>query len=370
MKKDVFINKMIDAVYIHVPFCQNICSYCDFCKMFYNELLVDQYLRELEKEVKLKYKGETIRTLYIGGGTPSCLNSTQLQKLFNITHLFNLQDDYEFTFECNIENINDDILKSLKSNRVNRLSIGVQTFQDKFLKYLNRKHNKILALKNLKKAKEYFDNINVDLMYAFKNQSLKDVEEDLDILIDLNIPHISTYSLIIEEHTQLFINHETSIDEDLDYQMYQLICQKLEANNFLHYEISNFSLYGYQSQHNLVYWNNLNYYGFGLGASGYIENVRYDNTKSINSYLKGNYIYYTHQLDLQEMIENEFILGLRKISGINKDTFFKKYHKDINDYKNVKKMLTNNKLVDDGKNIYINSNFLYLSNDILVEFLN
>lgn len=361
---------MVDAVYIHIPFCQDICTYCDFCKMFYNESLVDKYLIELEREVVTKYKGETIRTLYIGGGTPSCLNFNQLERLFAITNIFHLHHDYEFTFECNIENISEDMLKLLKRNRVNRISIGVQTFRDKFLKYLNRKHNKVLAFNNLEKAKEYFDNISVDLMYAFKHQSLQDLEDDLDILLSLKIPHVSTYSLIIEEHTKLFINHEVNIDEDLDFQMYQLICKKLGENNFHHYEISNFAIDGYESKHNLVYWNNLNYYGFGLGASGYINNIRYDNTKSINSYLEGNYIYYTHQLNLQEMIENEFILGLRKISGINKKVFFKKYNKDLCSFESVKKMLTNNKLVDDGNNIYINGDLLYLSNDILVEFLN
>ena len=152
------------------------------------------------------------------------------------------------------------------------------------------------------------------------------------------------------------------------YYLWQAL--KLKNHNFNHYEISNFSKKSYESKHNLTYWNNNNYYGFGVGASGYINDIRYDNTRSISNYLKGNIIYNSHKLDLKETIENEFILGLRKIQGINKKIFYDKYNIDICTIGNVNKLLNEKKLIDDGKYIYINKKYIYTANDILIEFIN
>ena len=193
--------------------------------------------------------------------------------------------------------------------------------------------------------------------------------DDIDEFLKLDITHISTYSLIIEPNTKLYINNVKNIDDNLDYEMYKLICNKLKDNGYNHYEISNFSKVGYESKHNLTYWNNDNYYGFGMGASGYIDNVRYDNTRNINKYLNGEYVKESHTLDLNETIENEFILGLRKIKGINKETFKNKYNKDIKEIEIVNKLIKENKLLEDEKNIYINKDYIYVSNDILVEFI-
>lgn len=359
------------SLYIHIPFCESICSYCDFSKFLKNEEWIEQYLNALEKEINYRYKGEEIETIYIGGGTPSCLNIKQLNKLFNIVNKINKSELFEFTFECNIENIDYDKLKLLYKNGVNRLSIGVQTFNQKFLKYLNRNHTKKNVVDTIRIAKDIgFKNINIDLIYAIPGEDLNDLEMDLNEFIKLDISHISTYSLILEEHTKLFIDKEKTIDEDLDYQMYQLICNKLKESGYNHYEISNFSKYGYESKHNLTYWNNQEYYGFGLGASGYINGVRYDNTKSLNKYLNQEYILESHKLDQNEQVENEFILGLRKIDGINKEKFKLKYNKDIKDIEIVNKLIKENKLLENKKNIYINPEYIYVSNDILLEFIN
>lgn len=359
------------SVYIHIPFCDSICSYCDFCKFLKNDEWINKYLEELNKEIKQNYKGEIINTLYIGGGTPSCLNINQLNKLFKIINVFNKSNDLEFTFECNIENITEDKLKLLYNNGVNRLSIGVQTFNDKYLKFLNRNHNNEMIINRIKLAKEIgFNNINIDLIYALKNQTIEDLKEDLNNFLNLNIAHISTYSLIIEPHTMLYINNEENINEELDYEMYNTIIDTLQKHGYNHYEISNFAKVGYESKHNLTYWNNDEYYGFGMGASGYIDNIRYDNTRSINEYFRGNYILDQHKLDLKEIIENEFILGLRKIEGINKKDFFNKYNIDIKSIDIVNKLLKENKLLEDEKNIYINPKYIYVSNDILIEFIN
>ena len=360
---------MIHSVYIHIPFCNSICSYCDFCKIIYNKKIIDKYLIELENEIKINYKGEEISTIYIGGGTPSCLKNEQIIKLLEILKVFKT-NNLEYTIECNIEDINEEKLKFFKNYGINRISIGVQSLNDKYIKFLGRNHNKEMVKKNIKIVKKYFNNINIDLIYAIPSQTIDELDKDLEFILKLNINHISTYSLIIEPNTKLYIDHEENISEDLDYEMYNHICNKLESNGYIHYEVSNFAKNGYESKHNLTYWNNDNYYGFGLGSSGYIGNIRYDNTRSINNYLKGNYVLNEHKLDIKETIENEFILGFRKIKGINKEIFKNKYNLDINKIKSVKKLLKDNKLIDDGKYIFINKKYLYTSNDILIEFLN
>ena len=353
------------SIYIHIPFCKTICSYCDFCKFYYNEKWVDNYLIALEKEIKEKYKNESIATIYIGGGTPTSLNINQLEKLLQLTKLFNFEK-IEFTVETNVD-LSLDKIKLLKQYGVNRISIGVQTINQKHLKFLNRKHTKEEVINLVNLLKQYDFNINIDLMYGMPNQTLKELEEDLDFILSLDVNHISTYSLIIEPHTKIYIDNVANIDEDLDYQMYQLINQKL--NNYIHYEISNFAKKNYYSKHNLVYWNNLEYYGFGIGASGYIDSYRYDNTKSYQNYLKGDYILENHKLSKKEKIENEFILGFRKLEGINILEFKNKYDIDILDIDVVKQLLKESKLLIANNHLKINSKYIYISNTILVNFI-
>lgn len=356
---------MIKACYIHIPFCLSICSYCDFCKFYYHEKMVNQYLDALKEEIDKYYKGDCLETLYIGGGTPSCLNIEELTKLFEILKVFN-HYNLEYTIECNIENITEEKLKLFKQYGINRISIGIQSFNEKYIKYLNRNHTKEDAINKINLVKKYFDNINVDLIYAIPNQTLKELEDDIDIFLSLGIAHISTYSLIIEPHTVLYNKKENNIDDELDYEMYKLICDKLK--DYEHYETSNFGKI--KSKHNLTYWNNEEYYGFGLGASGYIESVRYDNTKSFNEYIKGIYrkeeIYQTTNMK----IENEFILGLRKIEGININQFKDKYGIDIKDVNGVKDLISSGKLTLMNDYLYIPISHWYLANDILINFIN
>ena len=352
------------SIYIHIPFCTKICSYCDFPKILKNEKWIDNYLEELEKEIIKKYNGEQIKTIYIGGGTPSSLNLKQLNKLFNILKIFKIKKDAEITIEANSEDLTEEKLKLLKKY-TNRLSIGIQTFNKKRLKELNRTVN----INNLKNAFKYFNNINIDLIYGYKNQTIKELNEDLNEILKLNPAHISTYSLIIEKNTLLFINKYKRVDEDLDRKMYDFIIQTLKGNNYNHYEISNFAKKGYESKHNLVYWNNKKYYGFGMGASGYINDIRYENTRNLTEYLKGNYIKESHKLNLEETIQNEFILGFRKTKGISKKEFKRKYKININDINEIKKLLNNNLLIENKNNIYINPKYIYLSNEILINLI-
>jgi len=356
------------SAYIHIPFCNSICSYCDFCKLYYNEKWVEPYLKSLELEIGTNYKGDVLETIYIGGGTPSSLNIDELNYLFKILKKFKTSSNLEFTFECNIEDINLDKIKLLKKNGVNRLSIGVQTFNERHIKLLNRHHTKDEVFKKIKLLKENgFSNINIDLIYAIPGQTLEELEQDLNCFLELDIPHISTYSLILEENTKLYIENYENISEELDCEMYNLINKKL--TNYHHYEISNFSESGYESKHNLTYWNNNYYYGFGLNACGYDGKFRYTNTKNINKYIKGTWLQEKEKISFNEKIENAFILGFRKIDGINIEEFSKKYNLNITNIDEIKKLISEEKLVNDGENIKINRDYIYTSNDILIEFL-
>ena len=361
------LKSSVKSCYIHIPFCNAICAYCDFCKVYYSTNLVSDYLTALDCEISKYYKGEVLDTIYIGGGTPSILSANELNKLFNIINKLNISDNYEFTFECNLEDISEELLILLKNNRVNRISIGVESFNKRILKILSRRYD-IDIIDRINLCKKYFTNINIDLMYAIPSETIKELETDIDNFLSLDIPHISTYSLIIEKNTVMYNNKLKNIDEETDYEMYKLIINKLKGK-YKHYEISNFSELGYESRHNLTYWNNEYYYGFGVGASGYIDDNRYDNTRSITKYISGNYRLEGKKLSYNETIENAFILCFRKLDGINILEFESRYDFNPLNLDIVKKLVCENKLVVDEYNIKISNDYIYLSNDIMCEFL-
>lgn len=359
---------MTKSVYIHIPFCKNICSYCDFCKFIYNEKWVGAYLTGLNNEIKDRYMDDPIKTIYIGGGTPSALSIDELKRLFKIISVFNTNDLEEFTFECNLSDINEGLLEILKNNKVNRLSIGIQSFNEKNLEFMERNADFKDALKKINLCHQYgFNNINLDLMYAIPGETLKDLKKDLNLFLKLNPTHISTYSLILEDHTKLSSKNVSYIEEELDYEMFKLISKKLNSAN--HYEISNFSIPGYESKHNLVYWNNEEYYGFGLGASGYIDDIRYQNTKNLKEYLLGNYVLEKEILGLKEKMDYEIMLGLRKLKGINILEFRNKYNKDIEKVYNLKPLLKSKDLIKKKGYIFINPQKIYIMNEILIKII-
>lgn len=360
---------MIKSAYIHIPFCNNICFYCAFCKMLKNDAFVDKYLNSLEKEIKKNYKGDILDTLYIGGGTPTSLNEKELTKLFSILKTFKLNEEYEYTFEANILDINEKLLSILKSNRVNRLSIGIESFDENNQKLLNRKASYEEAKSKIDLCKKYFNNINVDLIYAIPNESIKILKSDLDKIISLNVNHVSTYSLMIEPNTVLSINGTLPISDSLDKKMYDVICGALKKEGYIHYEVSNFAKEGFYSKHNSAYWLNDNYYGFGLGASGYIDNLRYTNTKNLSLYLKGNYISQKEILTKDDEITYALILGFRFIKGIDIEKFKKRYNVDLLTNEKVKKLLRNKKLVLNNGSISINKKYIYVENEVLIEFI-
>ena len=360
---------MLNSVYIHIPFCNNICSYCDFCKNFYNEKIVLKYLEELKKEIQGNYKNESLSTIYIGGGTPSCLSNVALDKLFDITNSFFLDMVYEFTFECNYEDITEELLIKLKKNKINRISIGLQTFNSKYSTFLERKINKKKMFEKINLTKKYFDNINVDLIYAMQNETIEELKNDIHEFIKLDVPHISTYALMLEEHTKLKNNNVKEVSDELQSKMYYMIIKELKNSGYLHYEISNFSKDGYESKHNLTYWNNNRYYGFGAGASGFIGNTRYNNTKSIFNYTKGKYRFYEEKLSDRELISDEIMLNLRKTSGINKKQFKEKYNKDLNELFCYDTLIQDGFIHEINDSIFISDEYLFVCNEIILRFI-
>lgn len=364
------MEKPIDCVYIHIPFCKEICTYCDFCKFYYEKKWVKNYLKALEKEIKERYKGEEISKLYIGGGTPSALETLELEYLFKIIKNFKLAKEYEFTFECNLNDINDILLGFLVSNGVNRISIGIQSFDEHKLKFLGRQADFEDARKkvNLCRAKG-IDNINVDLIYALPGETIKILKNDLRLFKKLDVTHVSTYSLMIEPHTVLAYKKAKPISEDLDAAMYEEICREFRKVGLTHYEISNFAFDGYESKHNLTYWNNEEYYGFGLGSGGYVDGIRYTNTRSLSDYLKGNYVLEEEELSLEDMMDYEIMLGLRKTKGINLKEFYEKYHVNLQHRYDVDKLIAEKDLTFKKGNIFISPDKLYVMNEILVKLI-
>ena len=303
------------SAYVHIPFCTQICYYCDFSKVFIKNQPVDSYLEHLIEEYD-SYDIKKLRTLYIGGGTPTALSAPQLAFLLErLTDKLDLSYLEELTIEANPGDLDQEKIAVLKDSPVNRVSLGVQTFNDRMLKQIGRSHSErdiYENIVNLKKAG--FDNISIDLIYALPKQTMEDVKINVAKAIALDIPHMSLYSLILENHT-VFMNRMRRgklplPKEDLEAEMFDYIISGLEKAGFDHYEISNFSKPGFESRHNLMYWDNAEYYGIGAGASGYVDGVRYKNHGPIRHYLQaveaGNPRVQEDGLNLSNENENSF----------------------------------------------------------------
>ena len=322
------------SAYVHIPFCTQICYYCDFSKVFIKNQPVDSYLEHLIEEYD-SYDIKKLRTLYIGGGTPTALSARQLAFLLEkLTDKLDLSCLEELTIEANPGDLDQEKIAVLKDSPVNRVSLGVQTFNDRMLKQIGRSHLEQDIYDNITNLKKVgFDNISIDLIYALPKQTMEDVKINVAKAIALDIPHMSLYSLILENHT-VFMNRMRRgklplPKEDLEAEMFEYIIAELEKAGFEHYEISNFSKPGFESRHNLMYWDNAEYYGIGAGASGYVDGVRYKNHGPIRHYLQaveaGNARVQEEVLTLKEKMEEEMFLGLRKKSGVSKKRFEEKF---------------------------------------------
>ena len=356
-------------IYIHIPFCHSICSYCDFPKLLYDKKYTRKYLDALLNEIKTRYQGEKVKTIYIGGGTPTSLDLEELKMLLEITTYFKKNTNIEFSIESNVESLTKEKIILLKTFGVNRISLGVQSFQDDTLKELNRHHTKEDVYRIINLIKEVgISNISIDYIYGV-NSNIEEIKDDIDTFLKLDIPHISCYSLIIEKNTVFGINNRKYIEEDYEDAMYQYIKNTLTSNNYYQYEISNYSKPGFESIHNLNYWNNGSYYAFGLGAVSYIDNNRITNTKNLSKYLNCNYVDNIEYENIDTRISNTFMLGFRKTKGINIIDFKNTYQKEITDINPVSKLINENKLILKDNHLFINPDYLYLSNEIILEFI-
>ena len=358
------------AVYIHIPFCKKICSYCDFCKLLINDTWVNDYLKALAYEIDEYYNKDLVKSIYIGGGTPSALNIRELKMLFEIIKVFNKAPNCEFTFECNLSDINDILLKLLKENGVNRISIGIESFNERLLSLMNRQASFNEALNKINLCRYYgINNINVDLIYGIEGQTFAELKEDVKLFLKLPVSHISTYSLIVEDNTVFKIKGIGNVSEDLEYKMYSHIVDSLKSKGFKHYEVSNFSKEGFESIHNLTYWHNEEYYGFGLNASGFIGSIRYTNTDNIKKYNAMNYDRTTNILTTKQMMDDEIMLGFRLMNGIDIHEFNEKYETDIYNEYPIQALINNRDLILKNNRLYINPNRIYVMNNILLKMI-
>lgn len=368
------------SAYVHIPFCTQICYYCDFSKVFIKNQPVDAYLEHLIQETR-SYEIGKLRTLYIGGGTPTALSAQQLAYLLTeLPKVMDLSEVEEFTIEANPGDLDPDKIAVLKDSQVNRVSLGVQTFDNKMLKRIGRSHQEQDIYDNIRHLKQAgFDNISIDLIYALPGQTMDQVKENVAKAIDLDIPHMSLYSLILENHT-VFMNRMRRgklplPKEELEAEMFEYIIEELEKAGFEHYEISNFSKPGFESRHNLVYWDNAEYYGLGAGASGYVDGIRYKNHGPIRHYLEaveaGKARITEEHLTLEEKMEEELFLGLRKKTGVSKARFEEKFGISFDQrYGQVVASLTEQGLlVPDDKQVRMTKRGLFLGDTVAEKFI-
>ncbi len=372
------------GIYIHIPFCRKICNYCDFYKMVVSDKFKSEYVDYLIKDLELTFEKnniEKVDTIYIGGGTPSSLPLNLLEKLFQtLLRKIELSKLEEFTIEANPEDLTNEFIILLKKYFVSRVSIGVQTFDIRNYSILGRYTDFETLKKKIQILKENgINNYNLDLIYAIPNTSLANLESDLDLMLALKPNHISTYSLILEEKTILhhqFLKEEVKmIDDELDAKMYELIQNKLLANGYCQYEISNFALPGYESKHNLIYWNYDEYYGIGASGSSFVGKKRYTKVANIKEYYRllnlGKEPFDEVEIiDDDRLIEDYIMLGLRKTNGINLDDFEKRFNCSLFAlFPNFKQMIEDQLLIFENNFIYINQKYLYISNFIISKIL-
>lgn len=312
-------------LYIHIPFCKNICPYCDFTKLFKNQELEDCYYDNLLFDIE-NLKDNKYKTVYIGGGTPSSSSLLNIEKLLKAIYSL-LYKKHEFTFECNPEDINENLLMLLKKYGVNRISIGIQSFNKKILNLIKRNYD-INYFNLIKLVKKYFKNINVDLIYGFKEESFYSFKNNLKKFIKLNVPHISIYALTIYKNTIFYKNNYQIQSDEIFAKKYKYIVRFLRKNGYKRYEVSNFCKKNFESRHNLNYWKCGTYDSIGISASGYIDNIRYKNNSNILKYNKGIREKDEELLTLNDLKTYYLITNLRLEDGFSLNQYKKLFRSD------------------------------------------
>ncbi|MBY1379491.1 radical SAM family heme chaperone HemW [Clostridioides difficile] len=388
------------GLYVHIPFCVKKCKYCDFNsykmdidskKRYIEDLKIEMelYSNKLYKDNKYKNKeccslnkNDKITSIFVGGGTPSILTSDEIREVFiSIKEMFEIDENAEITIECNPGILTLEKLKTMKEIGINRLSIGLQAIQEKHLNFIGRIHTYEEFEKNYKDALSVgFKNINIDLMYSLPNQTLCDWKETLEKVVHLNPTHISAYSLILEEGTELYNMYESNkfelIDENVDIEMYEYTINYLKSKGYNQYEISNYSKEGYNCEHNILYWECEHYIGIGAGASGYINENRYNNVESLEDYhlslvKREKPIQENEILSEKDMIEEKIFMGLRMNKGIKFEDFKKKFGIDFREkYNKQIEMLLARKLINQSfEGIQLTQKGREISNSVFIEFM-
>lgn len=388
------------GLYVHIPFCVKKCKYCDFNSYKMDIDSKKRYIEDLKMEMELysnklykdnKYKNkeccslnknDKITSIFVGGGTPSILTSDEIREVFiSIKEMFDIDENAEITIECNPGTLTLEKLKTMKEIGINRLSIGLQAIQEKHLNFIGRIHTYEEFEKNYKDALSVgFKNINIDLMYSLPNQTLCDWKETLEKVVHLNPTHISAYSLILEEGTELYNMYESNkfelIDENVDIEMYEYTINYLKSKGYNQYEISNYSKEGYNCEHNILYWECEHYIGIGAGASGYINENRYNNVESLEDYhlslvKREKPIQENEILSEKDMIEEKIFMGLRMNKGIKFEDFKKKFGIDFREkYNKQIEMLLARKLINQSfEGIQLTQKGREISNSVFIEFM-
>jgi len=361
------------GLYVHIPFCEHICHYCDFVKRVpKNKEMIDTYLTALQNEIE-SYQDhfQSIETIYIGGGTPSMLDVQQLEHLFEV--LKNIHPS-EYTIEVNPESYSIEKGELFKKYGINRISLGVQTFNDQLLNYLNRKHTKQLVFDVVAHLKSIgFSRISIDLIYAIPGQTLEDLYQDLKYIKDLDITHVSCYSLILEEKTYFYHQYLRGkfeqMDEDTEAKMYEIVMEELKKQGFEHYEISNYAKKGNYSKHNLIYWTLGEYIGAGLGAHGFVNGYRTQNHRALPQYLK-NPIEEKKFQEVDVLLQDELIFGLRKIDGVSLSMIHEKYGIDVfQKYPQLQEKIELGLIKIENDYLKLTEKGLFLGNQVFMVFI-
>lgn len=325
------------SIYVHIPFCESKCIYCAFSSFVPKNEQIHEYFEVLNSEIKTKskkHRNDIVQTIFFGGGTPSVVDSSYIKKtLETIKQNFNLSNDAEISIECNPNSATYEKLCEYKKAGFNRISFGVQSLDEDLLLFLNRRHNKDIALKAIKNAKKIgFNNISADLLIGLQSQTKQNFLTQIDELVDAGITHISTYMLMIEKHTPLnsMKNKKDYImNDDECVELYDDIVEYLNKLGFVRYEISNFSKSGYECKHNQVYWNMGEYLGFGLAAHSFVFGKRIANTSNFKIYLSQKNYQKSHAVTEQEKREEYVMLALRTRDGINLKKYKLMFGKDL-----------------------------------------
>lgn len=371
------------GIYIHIPFCRRKCSYCDFY-LITNLNIVERFLDNLINEIILSannYRNDFFDSIFIGGGTPSILTGEQVSRiLVALKNNYNISDESEITIEANPEDFieNENLFNQLKNSGINRISFGIQSFNDDELKFLTREHTSEQAIEVIKNAKKYFSNISIDLIYSLPGQKLKNLENTLDTAITLNIPHISAYTLIYEKETpvynQLKRNIITQTDDKKESELYLLFSEKLISQGYRHYEVSNYAKEGNESKHNLKYWEYANYIGFGPSAHSMWNGRRWNNFRNIIKYnisLQKGELPKENVYDLTyEEMKTEFImLGLRS-TGVNLGVYENIFKNNFySEFKNqISELRERNLSVEDETHFRLNENGFLLVDEICAKY--